>query len=144
MSDKEGIMYWREDKNYPGNAALIPIQESGTEAIPVITIDRYFGQHHVDHIDFIKIDVESMEYEVIKGSLKTLRTYSPILYYETMPEFEQYRDMPVFLYIETLLKEIGYRLFKILENGDIVETAYPDLSDYTLALPHHKNPCELE
>lgn len=135
IADKNGILYWKEDERYPGNAGFLGVNEYEGEAVRVTTLDEYFRQNPIAQIHFMKIDVEGMESEVIKGGLMILEKYHPILYYETMREFEVTRQRPLFLQIENMLKELGYTFFKIVPNGQIVETRYPDLSDYTLAIP---------
>ena len=56
-------------------------QADATDA-PTISIDGFVAEHGVIP-DFIKIDVEGFEYEVLKGSETVLRKYSPKIIIET-------------------------------------------------------------
>jgi FkbM family methyltransferase len=138
MADHPGTLCWQEDGNYPGNANCLSVTEGNGELVQVTTLDDYFSQHPVAQLHFIKIDVEGMEYEVIKGGLSTLAQYQPILYYETMAEFERFRQRPLFLEIEKMLKLVGYTFFKALPNYEIVDAAYPNLGDNTIAIHESK------
>ncbi len=48
------------------------------ETVPMITIDSLM----VSHCELLKIDVEGMEEEVIKGAAMTIERYKPFLYFE--------------------------------------------------------------
>ena len=125
LSDKPGTLFWHLNALHEGNGVKVP----------VVTIDSYVEAHGIPKINFVKIDVESMEYEVIKGGMKTWEKHLPILYYETLKEFEAYRKEPVFKYIEEMLGGLGYTFYKLENNLSIIRTKYPDLSNNTLALP---------
>ena len=39
---------------------------------------------NLDRLDFIKIDVEGMEFQVLEGGMKTIANYSPIMWIELL------------------------------------------------------------
>jgi FkbM family methyltransferase len=43
------------------------------------TIDEYCEKNNIDRLDFMKIDVDSYDFELLKGSVKTLQTLKPII-----------------------------------------------------------------
>ena len=135
LSDKPGSLFWHHHEENPGDANLSERLEGNGVEVPVVTVDSYFETRGVPKLNFVKIDVESMEYEVIKGGMKTWEKHLPILYYETLKEFEAYRKEPVFKYIEDLLGGLGYTFYKLETGFSITQTKYPDLSNNTLALP---------
>lgn len=51
-------------------------------AVPTITIDDFIYKNNLKKVSFIKIDVEGFETEVIRGAIRTLRTFSPDLFVE--------------------------------------------------------------
>ena len=62
--------------------------EQPSRQIQVTTIDKYMEIHEISHIDFLKIDVEGFEYDVIKGSLQSISKIKHIQfeYGGTFPE----------------------------------------------------------
>lgn len=57
-----------------------------------------------DTIDFVKIDVEGHEFQVLQGAEKTLKKYKPTIFIEIFPENKQK--------VHKFLTDLGYRLEK--------------------------------
>ncbi|MEO7997555.1 MAG: FkbM family methyltransferase [Gemmatimonadaceae bacterium] len=132
LADKAGELRLVEDETVPGNAALYA---SGGTAIPVITFDAAVEEHAFGHVNFIKIDVEGMEYEVLLGARKTLEESQPVMYFETMTQNEDARGSPQFALIEQLLKPMGYHLFDVKRDGQLTGVSVNTHGDNTLAVP---------
>lgn len=47
--------------------------------IDIITIDQFVKEHNLTRVDFIKIDTEGFEKEIITGAKETIQKYSPII-----------------------------------------------------------------
>ncbi len=60
--------------------------------------------------DFIKLDIESFEFEAIKGATEFLARQKPILFLELHLSYLLQRNLSVRLLIE-MLTDCGYRLF---------------------------------
>jgi len=131
LSDKPGQLFYNEDMKNRGNGALLG---TSGQSVEVITIDEFFRREGIDRLNFVKIDVEGMEYEVLKGGLATWKRFQPVLFFETIREFEMHLKQPLFKNIEIMLKEIGYILFKYID-GQLIETTSSDLGHDTIALP---------
>ena len=55
----------------------------GSEVVPITTLDKYLTSiTYANNIDFIKIDTEGLEVEVIEGALATIAIHSPKLIIE--------------------------------------------------------------
>ena len=50
--------------------------------VPIRTLDEVMSEKHIESIDFIKIDVEGFEFEVLKGAKKSITSYKPIVFIE--------------------------------------------------------------
>lgn len=137
IADQPGLLYWQEDANVPGNAGLL--SQDGL-AVKVESLDQLIEQCLLERLDFVKIDVEGMEYEVINGGLHTLSKFRPILYYETLESFRVNRGFDLYNKIFNELKQLGYRQFAIAQQGQIVEIQNLDklTSPNTLAIPSDK------
>ena len=111
LSDREQELKWREEEHNPGNASCL--NEAG-EMVHAEAIDRLVSRLGIRRLDFVKIDVEGMEVEVIRGGADTWRRLRPAIYYETMPRFEMQRKLPLFTMIAECLRGLGYRLFSVM------------------------------
>lgn len=137
IADAPGTLYWQEDANVPGNAGLF--SQEGI-AVQVESLDRFVNQLTLERLDFIKIDVEGMELEVIKGGMTAIAQFRPILYYETLESFRINRGFDIYNQIFNLLKDLGYRQFAIAKNAQLFEVTNLDhlASPNTLAMPSEK------
>jgi FkbM family methyltransferase len=118
VSDKSGILFWQEDKNNRGNAGL---NNTVGEAVNIETLDVLLEGYEA--IDFIKIDVEGMEYEVIKGAEKILIKHKPILFYETHSVFLEVRRKTLFTEISEFLERLNYKLFDLDKQNKLIPIA---------------------
>jgi FkbM family methyltransferase len=87
------------------------LETDNNGAIRIISLDEYLasGAFKDKKIDFVKIDVEGFEEDVLVGARKTLDTHSPIIWIEAWKNnFEK---------IDKLLNSFNYKLEKIL-GGD--------------------------
>jgi FkbM family methyltransferase len=137
MADRPGELFWQEDANVPGNAGLL---NCDGKRVPVTTLDQFVQEHALSRLDFVKIDVEGMEYEVIKGGEGAIAQFRPILYYETLESFRQQRGFDIYNQIFDRLRSLNYRQYRLTAPGQIAEVY--DLtvlqSPNTLAIPAEK------
>ncbi len=104
-------------------------------AAKVVSLDSYCGNMGIANVNFIKIDVEGMEYEVIRGAEMILKKHHPILYFESLENFEQTRGFAVFAEIENLLKSLGYGFYSVTNSGEIGILDRVGGAIMTLAIP---------
>ncbi len=137
IADKTGVLYWQEDANVPGNAGLF--SHHGLE-VTVDALDHFVQKLSLGRLDFLKIDVEGMEYEVLSGGMAILSDFRPIVYYETLESFRINRGFDIYNQIFDLLKKLDYRQFAIAHNAQIVEIQNLNqlTSPNTLAIPLEK------
>ena len=98
-----------------------------------ISIDQFFDQNRVDTVDFIKIDTDGYDYEVLYGAQKTLCekqvmgvTVESQFYGQSHPHSNIFRN------IDRLLTDLGYRLF----NLDVYRYTKADLpGEFFYSLP---------
>lgn len=86
------------------------IDPTDTGVIPVIALDDInWGK-----VGLVKIDVEGMEYHVIKGAQRLLETHHPVLVIEWKPDrLNRHGDFEA--KIEAILNRYGYKLAEQLE-----------------------------
>jgi len=111
LSDSRG--YCKVDKIYSDNLGGTTLKKSH-KGITTVTGDSIFLNIHVD---FIKIDVEGMEINVLNGFEKTINKYKPIIFIEVCSNLEQefYCWINKFNYfiVECMTSNIWYKNFLI-------------------------------
>lgn len=80
---------------------------SSFEEVACFTLDSLIEKYGVSRVDFLKIDAEGHELQVLKGSDRLLTEFTPIILYENLAG-HQGSNLPVANY----LRGIGYRLFR--------------------------------
>jgi FkbM family methyltransferase len=116
---------------------IVPRGEN-TIAVPAMRLAEWVAQNGLTRIDFIKIDVEGFEEEVLIPAEATLRAFLPVIWFEYQPPFPQerscYRGERLFPFLESL----GYSICRLDEMGgrhqDFAEDGFVMSGDF-LALP---------
>ena len=55
------------------------LSETGSSVAQIITLDEYVREKNLPRVDFIKLDVEGAELDVLKGAATTIARFKPIL-----------------------------------------------------------------
>ena len=145
VGERPGELWWAEEAGNPGNALL---SQKGTHKIPVITFDDFARERPLGRVDFMKIDVEGMELQVMNGARELLRRFHPALYFETLPRYVNSRPSTpktgalgtptpgaAFVQIRELLeRELGYELYRLTDAGEPRPLQGNGHAGYTLAV----------
>ena len=75
--------------------------------VPVNTIDNFVQGISLNRIDFLKIDVEGHEDEVLKGGLSTIKKFKPIIQIEIEQRHNDFHISRIF----DRIKEMGYSCY---------------------------------
>ncbi len=75
----------------------------------VDTLDGFVERESIDRVNLIKIDVDGHEYPVLKGAIKTLTTFQPVLVMELSPYVHEEKGHGFDAFVE-LLRDAGYSL----------------------------------
>jgi FkbM family methyltransferase len=133
MGAQPSELWWAEEPGNPGNAL---VSDHGTDRIPITTVDDFVRDRHIQRIDFMKIDVEGMELDVMRGGRDTLNSLRPILYFETLPRYVKSGTAPTYADMESfLVAECRYQLFKIGPSGELLPANPRRPASYTVAMP---------
>jgi FkbM family methyltransferase len=81
--------------------------------VDTISLDDFVSDYPRDHIDFIKIDVEGAEHEVLAGAKRMLKSHK-VLGIKTELWWDPIvKGQPSFAEIDTLLRESGFRFYDL-------------------------------
>jgi len=90
------------------DADVTEMMNPGTfEEVSCFTLDSLIEQHNISHVDFLKIDAEGHELQVLVGSERILSEFSPVILYENIAG-TQGSNFPVANFLITQ----GYQLFQ--------------------------------
>jgi FkbM family methyltransferase len=111
-----------------------------TVSVDVLSLDDYLSNPGLGRVDFVKLDVEGAEREVLRGAVSLLHSSSRPLF---LVEVQDIRTSPwgyPAREIVQLLDRAGYDWFRILDNGSLAPAATDDQTyDANLvAVPHDR------
>ncbi len=86
-SNEIGILRLHEEPDFGAGSYVVSEQHSaGVNASPIEVqakpLDQIVAEERLERIDFIKIDVEGSELDVLNGMQETLRRFKPIIFME--------------------------------------------------------------
>lgn len=83
----------------------------GTSTIEVTTLDLWSATTGTDVIDFIKLDTQGSELDILRGGINVLRTVRAL---EIEVEFNPiYENQPLFNDVDRFLREQGFMLWRL-------------------------------
>ncbi|MCC6641486.1 MAG: FkbM family methyltransferase [Deltaproteobacteria bacterium] len=106
LSDREAR---HDEVLVPYSYPLVGDRPFMKDSIVVVRLDRYFEDHPIDRLDFIKCDTDGWEAHVLRGASATLRRFRPALLLEINPRglVEQGESVRSLV---SLLGDLGYGL----------------------------------
>jgi FkbM family methyltransferase len=93
-----------------------------TEAVTCVTLDEYVDRYRIEKIDFIKIDVECFEAEVLSGAMGTLAQHRPLVFMEITkanPREWNERRLSDYRKIVSAMENLGYT-YCVIDDHDRV------------------------
>jgi len=97
-----------------------------TEDIETVDFDSFSADYGIDHVDFMKLDTEGSELDILKGAFGILN--KSVIGVSVEVEFlEMHKKQPVFSDVDVFLRSNGFALFD-LETYRIERRALPAFS----------------
>jgi FkbM family methyltransferase len=85
----------------------------GEAVVMTTSLDAFADQEGVDHIDFIKIDVEGAELEVLHGASRSLADRAVLGIKTELWWDSEIKGQPPFAKLDTFIREAGFRFFDL-------------------------------
>lgn len=151
LSCAEGVMYWAEDKNNPGNAHLISslnqlsfekistrFDASELVKVRVTTLDNLMLENNIKTLDLLKIDVEGMEWEVLKSGERSIRETRPIVVAETHRVASDMMKHDCMTPMFNMFYSMHYKSYCLDNLGVLNQFIYPNFGTDTFFIPQEK------
>jgi FkbM family methyltransferase len=90
------------------------VSNEKSECIEVVSLDSFLSNIEIPSVDFIKIDTEGFEFEVIKGALRTVEKFKPKFIQIEFNWHQLFRQNNLYTFA-CILKD--YDLYQLLPNG---------------------------
>jgi len=99
------------DASNTGLSSILPLKNVATQEIKVqsIRIDKFMEKHNIKEIDFLKLDVEGCNYEVLEGFGNRLKDVKSIHIEAEHTDFA-YGNNKLFISIQSLLENNGFEM----------------------------------
>ena len=104
------------------------VDEIAKENVDTIALDDFVVANQINHVDVLKLDIEGSELKALHGAKKTIAKYHPaiMLGVNTNALKASGTDHDE---IQKTLSELGYRAYKIIDDGEILGLELiPDLT----------------
>jgi len=99
----------KQVQRFPDKVNLVVV---GTLSLDTVGFDSFAGDNSIDHVDFMKLDTESAELDILKGATGWLKKSIVGLSIEIW--FQPWHlGQPVFSDIDEFLRTLGFRLFDL-------------------------------
>ena len=146
ISEADGYLNWYEELNNIGNAHLlknkndIDLTKTNTFLsenfirVKVRTLKSFIIKNKIDKIDLIKIDVEGMEWDIIKNCEKIIKIHKPIFLIETHRVMSDIMGYDCITPIFNFLYNLNYKSY-CFENNKFVNFIYPNFPMDTFFIP---------
>jgi FkbM family methyltransferase len=137
LSNRAGCASLITPAGNAGGAHLANESSSVTGKIEVSTLDHFVDSKHIEHVDFIKVDIEGCECRFLGGAASTIKRFRPTMLIEINP-----RSLASFgntaADIRSFLGEYNYDSERLSWHGRVSKWTAPPAGKYfnILATPN--------
>lgn len=78
--------------------------------VPIVTLDSFCGEHSIEHIDILKLDIQGAEHAALRGASRLLSEQRIGIIYTEAFMLPFYKDQPLLGDICKLLAQFGYQI----------------------------------
>lgn len=122
IGEKSDKLYIHFDPNNLNKASFseeikrVPYVDNNQKSeINVISLDYYLNENNIDSLDFIKIDTEGYELEVLKGAMRSIEKYKPKYIQIEFNWHQLFRNTSINYFFDLLPPT--YDLYQLIPNG---------------------------
>ena len=116
--------------NFSGSGSSLI--ENGAEKVQVTTIDAYVRENKLPSVDFIKMDVEGAELDILKGAATTIARFKPILALSAYHKLDDFWTLTKF--IKSIRPDYEFALRQSYETPEEEPANFPNGAEYLTRL----------
>lgn len=137
IGDKKEILpIYSNKSNMGASSILINENKEKKQDIKIISLDQEIEKIGIEKVDFIKIDVEGFEHNVLLGIQEIVKKYNPKILIEFSPMFYDKKNESISKKIYDYFIENGYEIFDV---GNLGEKKIPIKDFSELKKDHQTN-----
>ena len=122
LGGDNGTVAFREDAPAGMRHLVSNSTSDGSDTmVPVSRLDDWVREAGLTRIDFIKIDVEGLEEELLGGARDTIQRFDPTILFEFLPWMAEERSKFRGRVLFAELRKLGYRSFRVDKFGSLFE-----------------------
>ncbi len=132
---------------FPDSSGLYPLNSEFVKRFPdeknlaikecleveTIELDSFTRLNNVENVDFIKLDTEGSEYDILEGALKNIKKSVIGIKCEAFFDY-WHKGQKVFSDIDFLLRSLGFSLFNLSVNRH-ARKSFPELQSAVMPMP---------
>ena len=99
--DEEGAKHWISD----AEAKVV-----GAMTVPTMRLDTFMNETGIDHVDYLKVDAQGLDLEVVKSAGDRLRDIAKVQLEATTSSYRQYEGAPEKSVIIEYMESRGFKL----------------------------------
>lgn len=110
MSNENGEVSFTNEKHSDLSHISSNVTKN-SETVECKTLDNFVLDENITSINFIKVDVEGHDYQVLEGGLETLKSFNPFLMFEALSEKELEKIinlLPIEYYIYNIVNQYPF------------------------------------
>ncbi|MBS1810944.1 MAG: FkbM family methyltransferase [Acidobacteria bacterium] len=134
LSDSEGEVRFYVRKN-GGTSSLSADSGAQQVLVKMTTLDHL--PINVQQVDFIKIDVEGFEPDVLRGAQSVIKRFRPIVYLEYFEHYAEQRGFASSVF-DSFFSDLDYELYWVDERAQDTHLISKTPSNYIIAIPKER------
>src|SRR4029077_13812697 len=99
--DDDGVKSWVSEQEF---------KVIGSVTVPTMRLDTFMNGAGIDSVDFLKIDAQGLDLEVVKSAGERLKDVAKIQLEATTASYRQYEGAPGKAVIMDYMESMGFRL----------------------------------
>ncbi len=123
------------DEAYSDTSHIAESQDPRGYLVECCTIDAWAATHKIERIDFIKVDAEGHDVQVMEGAGEVIKRHQPLIEFEAVTQVDvtQINDI-----LQSLAHTAAYKIFRVCNQYPLSVRFTELLTNNYFAIPHRR------